>query len=301
MISVLERSPEARASLTESYATYRALRPPKPSYLGFISENAPPEHWWQSRLRLLQLLGGGSRSHYISTAGPRDLSYSISTVLTRIEPFQNELVSESIILGSRQGLHHEALHLLTHGLGDYDTAIRYCLFGGFSRQPPSSITSAPLSTTTSSVTDSFSQKDLFTHLLKEFLQIEDLSDRIERTSDLLTRFAPLYTVRDVLALVPEDWSVDILSEFLIRVLRDLVAEKREVKVQRALSAGLNLKIGVDMLEKGTEVVGGGWVEDEDGVKALNQGRNDGNGDMKGKGKGKAKMPANESDDEQVIR
>ncbi|KMU72171.1 hypothetical protein CISG_00480 [Coccidioides immitis RMSCC 3703] len=113
------------------------------------------------------------------------------------------------------------------------------------------------------------RKDLFYHLLKEFLQITDLSDRVERTSDLLTRFAPLYDVGEVLSLVPDSWSVDILSGFLVRVLRGLVAEKREVKVQRALSAGLNLRVGVEMLET-SEDVGGGWVEDEDSVRALRE-------------------------------
>ncbi|WEW54763.1 hypothetical protein PRK78_000188 [Emydomyces testavorans] len=264
VLSVLESSPEARASLAESYSTHRALRPPKPSYLGFISENAPQDHWWQSRLRLLQLLSGEPQSQFTPTPGPRGLSYSIPTVLARIEPFQNELVSESIILGGRQGRHHEALHLLTHGLGDYDTAIRYCLFGGFfsslSSPPPSITASAELS----------SRKDLFAHLLKEFLQIADPSERIERTSDLLARFAPLYDVHDVLSFVPDDWSVDILSGFLVRVLRGLVAEKREVGVQRALSAGLNLRVGVEMLEKGEEI-GGGWVEEESGVRVLREG------------------------------
>ncbi|EEP82188.1 conserved hypothetical protein [Uncinocarpus reesii 1704] len=280
VLSVLETSPEARASLAESYSTYRALRPPKPSYLTFISENAPSEHWWQSRLRLLQLLGGESRSQFTSIPTARDLSYSISTVLDRIEPFRNELVSESIILGGRQGRHHEALHLLTHGLGDYDTAIRYCLFGGIS-------SSHSTSTTMQASASSASQKDLFSHLLKEFLHISDPSDRIERTSDLLTRFAPIFDVGEVLSIVPDGWSVDILSGFLVRVLRDLVTEKREVKVQRALSAGLNLRVGVEMLEKG-EQAGGGWIEEEDGVKVLRE--NSANEDG---GKGKNKVNGND--------
>ncbi|EAS32172.1 TGF beta receptor associated protein 1 [Coccidioides immitis RS] len=283
VLTVLETSVQARASLAESYSTYRALRPPKPSYLGFISENAPPEHWWQSRLRLLQLLGGESRSQFTSTPRPHDLAYSIPTVLARIEPFQNELVSESIILGSRQGRHHEALHLLTHGLGDYDTAIRYCLFGGFA-------SSYSTSSTMPGTTVPPHRKDLFYHLLKEFLQITDLSDRVERTSDLLTRFAPLYDVGEVLSLVPDSWSVDILSGFLVRVLRGLVAEKREVKVQRALSAGLNLRVGVEMLET-SEDVGGGWVEDEDSVRALREEKK-----KVDTGKGKSKVIVDESEE-----
>ncbi|OAX81943.1 hypothetical protein ACJ72_03712 [Emergomyces africanus] len=269
VLSILESSPEARASLTESYSTYRALQAPKPSYLSFITHNHPPEPWWQSRLRLLQLLGGGSTTRFTSTSPPANLSYSISTVLARIEPFKNELVSESIILDGRQGRHREALRLLTHGLSDYDSAIRYCVYGG-----PTS--STPTSTSTTSDTAAASaarQTELFTYLLTEFLQIVDPVCRIERTSDLLARFASVYDIADVLRLVPDEWSVDILSEYLVRVLRSVVSGAREAKVQRALSAGLYLRVDVGYGEKVERI--GGWVEDETGVRGL---KGDGEGE-----------------------
>ncbi|PGH12070.1 hypothetical protein AJ80_06889 [Polytolypa hystricis UAMH7299] len=273
VLSVLESSPEARQSLAESYSTYRALQPPKPSYLSFITHNAPLEPWWKSRLRLLQLLGGGGTSQYTSTPAPTDISYSIPSVLARIEPFQNELVSESIILDGRQGRHREALHLLTHGLGDYDTAIRYCVFGG-----PTSSTSTPPPLLTSSP----DQSALFTHLLHEFMQIIDPSVRIERVSDLLARFAPLYDISTVLSLVPEDWSVDILSDYLVRVLRGLVSDSREVRVQRALSAGLYLQVDAQFVD-GMEKVGG-WVEEREGVvRGLKTGEGGGDGGDEGDG------------------
>ncbi|KKK16141.1 hypothetical protein AOCH_004903 [Aspergillus ochraceoroseus] len=246
VLSVLESSPEARASLSESYSTYRALRPPKPTYMNFITENTPSEPWWQSRLRLLQLLGGGSTSQFTSVPAP-NLNYSIPAVLARIEPFQNELVSESIILDGLQGRHREALRLLTHGLGDYDAAARYCLFGG------------PRSTSSTGAALEFAersrQSELFGYLLDEFLQIQDLSERIERTSDLLSRFAAWFDVREVLGIIPDDWSVDILGGFLVHVFRVLVSESHEVKIERALSAGLNLRVAAEHI-CGMEKVGG---------------------------------------------
>ncbi|KAH8699015.1 putative TGF beta receptor associated protein 1 [Talaromyces proteolyticus] len=260
ILNVLQSSPDARASLKESYSTYRALRLPKPTYLHFISENAPPEAWWQSRLRLLQLLGGPN-TVFTSTAG-RDLSYSISAVLSRIEPFQDELVSESIILDGRQGRHKEALRLLTHGLGDYDSAIRYCLLGGTSGTQSAAFA---LSSTTENIKGS-EQADMFKYLLTEFLHIENVSDRIERTSDLLARFSHWFEVHEVLSLIPDDWSVDILSDFLAHVFRDLVSQGREVRVQKALSASLSLRIGVEYLEDLEKR--GGWVEDDQGLRSL---------------------------------
>ena len=187
------------------------------------------------------------------------MSYSIPAVLSRIEPFKDELVSESIILDGRQGRHREALRLLTHGLGDYDTAIRYCLFGG-------PTTTAATSITTTTPAKPAIQTELFTHLLQEFLRIANPSDRIERTSDLLSRFAPWFDVSEVLALVPDDWSVEIVSEFLVRVLRGLVTSTREVRVQRALSAGYNLRVGAEYLE-GVEKIGG-WIEDGEGIRRI---------------------------------
>ncbi|GIK04705.1 hypothetical protein Aspvir_008799 [Aspergillus viridinutans] len=257
VLSVLESSPAARESLAESYSTYRALRPPKPTYMNFIMENTPSESWWQSRLRLLQLLGGGSSSQFSSTPSPSKLTYSIPAVLARIEPFQNELVSESVILDGLQGRHREALRLLTHGLGDYDSAVRYCLFGG-----PRSTSSAG----TVELADKPHQSELFRYLLDEFLQIQDVSERIERTSDLLARFAAWFDIKDVLQLIPDDWSVDILSGFLAHVFRVLVSQTREARIERALSASLNLRIGAEYIE-GMEK-GGGWLEDDSGVRRL---------------------------------
>ncbi|KAE8354956.1 hypothetical protein BDV28DRAFT_163675 [Aspergillus coremiiformis] len=260
VLSVLETSPAARESLSESYSTYRALQPPKPTYMNFITENTPSESWWQSRLRLLQLLGGGGSSQFSSVPSPK-FTYSIPAVLARIEPFQNELVSESIILDGLQGRHREALHLLTHGLGDYDSAVRYCLFGG------------PQSTSSTSTLAEFAERshqcELFGYLLDEFLHIQDPSECIERTSDLLARFASWFDVGEVLRLVPDHWSVDILSGFLAHVFRVLLSQSRETRIERTLSAGLNLRVGTEYIE-GVEKVGG-WVEDGEGLRRLKDG------------------------------
>lgn len=227
--------------------------------MNFITANAPPEPWWQSRIRLLQLLGGSSSSSSQFSSSttpttPTNLTYSIPSILSRIEPFQHELVSESVILDGLQGRHRDALHLLTHGLGDYDSAIRYCIFGGPSSAAPA---------------DRTLQRELFSNLLDEFLRISDPSERIERSSDLLARFAAWFDVSDVLRLVPDDWSVDILSGFLAHVFRVLVTESREVRIERALSAALNLRVGTEFID-GVDKVGG-WVEDAEGLRRLRDG------------------------------
>ena len=255
MLSVLESSSDARESLSESYTTYRALSAPKPTYLTFITQNAPQDQiWWQSRLRLLQLLSGGS-SYGSSSTTSQQLKYSIPTVLSRLAPFSKYLVSESIILDARQGHHSRAIDSLVHGLGDYDTAIRYCYFGG---------PSTPSTTIDSSLLPSPEvQKSLFNHLLAQFLQIAEPEDRVERTSDLLSHFPHYFDPLEILNSLPSDWSVDHLAEFFARTLRKLRSERDETMVVRGLAAAENLRKQVEWVE-GCEKLGA-MIEEVEGV------------------------------------
>jgi hypothetical protein len=231
----LQESAEARATLAQTYESYRALRPPKPTYRQFITDNTIDEEWWYSRLRLLQLLGGsqGSASQYDVTA-----------ILARIAPYTQELVPEVIILDGRQGHHEEAMRLLTHGLGDYDTAIRYCLRGGSSIYHQISGIVARESLPTQE-----QQAKLFNFLLAEFLQIEDVSDRIEQTSSLLERFGGWFDIGYVLSLIPDTWSVELVSGFLVSALRRIVRERSETMIAKALSGAENLKVTAELIGK----------------------------------------------------
>ncbi|APA10477.1 hypothetical protein SS1G_07013 [Sclerotinia sclerotiorum 1980 UF-70] len=235
----LEESPEARAILIQTYESYRALRPPKPTYRQFITENPLNEEWWHSRLRLLQLLGGsqGSASQY-----------DVAAILARIAPYTQELVPEIIILDGRQSHHEEALRLLTHGLGDYDTAINYCLLGGSSIYHPISGTLSPATLPTRS-----EQAALFHSLLAEFLKIDDLSNRVEQTSSLLERFGGWFDVGDVLGMIPDTWSVELVSGFLVSALRCIVRERSETMVVKALSGADNLKTSVVLVDRVREM------------------------------------------------
>ncbi len=185
MLGVLEHSTNARSILVASYETYRALRPPRPTYREFIIENAIDEPWWDDRLRLLQLLGG---SHGAATA------YDVPSALARLEPFEKELVPEMIILDGQQSRHDSALRLLTHGLGDYDSAINYCLLGGSGIFHPTFG-----ATPAEAVPSRTEQAALFDHLLLEFLRIEDPSQLVEQTSRLLERFGRWYDLPRVRA------------------------------------------------------------------------------------------------------
>lgn len=235
VLSVLGSSKEAHELLAQSYENYRALYPPKPTYRQFIIDNAVPVPWWHDRLRLLELLGGSHGA---------DFSYNVESILSRIEPFEQDLVPESIILDGRQGRHQQALRLLTHGLGDYHTAINYCLLGGASIFYPTSGTVSLIEAPTNE-----EQSILFGFLLGEFLRIEDVNNKLERTSELLERFGAWYDVSDVLGLIPESWSVDLISGFLVNAFRRLIEDKNEAMITKALSGAENLQIASSFIEK----------------------------------------------------
>lgn len=151
-----------------------------------------------------------------------------------------------IILHGRQEQHQEALRLLTHGLGDFDTAISYCLYGYSSIFRP--ITTGTIPIPQSELPSRSEQSRLFNFLLSEFLNIEDLSQRIERTGELLERFGGWFDIGEVLAILPNEWSVDIFSGFLINSLRRLVREKAESGIVRALSDAQNSEMSAKLVE-----------------------------------------------------
>ena len=243
VISVLESCPSARDMLAESYSVYKALQPPKPTYRQFITENAISDPWWHDRLRLLELIGGSHGAGF---------SYDLNSVLQRVEPWEESLVPESIILDGRQGRHQPALRLLTHGLGDYHTAINYCLLGGssiFHPTTPSTLSQEAEEEGQNGTPTHAQQVILFAYLLPEFLRIQDETDRLERTSELLARFSSFFDVFDVLPQIPDDWSVDLLAGFLVAKLREAVSAGREASVVKALSGSENLQMSVVWAEK----------------------------------------------------
>lgn len=243
VVEDLKSSPSSREAIMATYDTYRALSSPKPTYRHFLADNAPPDDdVYHSRLRLLQLLSGAH-------------DYNAETIRQRIAALPTDLlVPETIILSGREKNHGEALRLLVHQLGDYDTAVSYCLRGGTNTD---SFTTSDGTRPHEALPTPETQQRLFYSLLHEFLRIRDVSDRIEHTGALLGRFGGWFEIDQVLALVPDNWSVDVVSGFLVGALRRLMTEKNESAVTRALSGAQNLRVSHDLVtridEKGPSV------------------------------------------------
>jgi hypothetical protein len=136
---------------------------------------------------------------------------------------------------------------LTHGLADYDTAIRYCLLGGsniFHLQSASVTASQP-----SVLPSRDEQSKLFNFLLNEFFAIESEDARLERTAELLERFGGWFDAAKVLEQIPDEWSVQDVAGFLVHAFRRLVRDKNETVVVKALCSAQNLKKSLEVIEK----------------------------------------------------
>ncbi|KAJ6789741.1 hypothetical protein PWT90_05741 [Aphanocladium album] len=234
VIGDLKLSEASRDAVMAAYTAYKALQAPKPTYHHFLTANTPEDNEvWQSRLRLLQLLGGAN-------------DYNTASIRERISSLPGDLlVPETIILAGRESHHEQALHLLVHKLGDYDSVVSYCLRGGASvfstpEGTPRRSSDAPPPSTEH-------QQRLFSVVLREFLSIEDASERVEQTGALLERFGGWFDLDEVLSLIPDSWSVDVVAGFLVGALRRLVRERHEAKVASALSGAQNLRVSYDLI------------------------------------------------------
>lgn len=58
-------------------------------------------------------------------------------------------------------------------------------------------------------------------------------------------------MRQVLELIPDSWSVELVSGFLIGALRRLVTEKSEAMIVKSLSGAENLQVASAFVEKCT--------------------------------------------------
>ncbi|PHH70287.1 hypothetical protein CDD82_7222 [Ophiocordyceps australis] len=231
VIGDLEKSQSNRDAMMAAYEAYRALQFPKPTYYHFLEENAPAnDEVWHSRLRLLQLL-----------SGPHD--YDCQAIRGRISSLPGDfLVPETIILAGREHHGSDALRLLVHRLGDYDTAVAYCLRGG------SSVYAVPQSQGRgSSVPQAEQQRRLFQNLLREFLAIGDVTDCMEQTGGLLERFGPWFDIDEVLQLVPDSWPVAVVAGFLLGAMQRLARDKNESIVTRALRGSENLRANYNVV------------------------------------------------------
>lgn len=129
----------------------------------------------------------------------------------RVKP--TTLHREKAILLSRAGEHTQALQVLVHLERDPRAAEVFCCRAAQGR-------------------DSQFRQTLLLTLLQIYLSSEDLASA---AADLLNNNPRSFVAEKVIQLLPDSWSVQLLSQFLIGSLRETLHQRRMARLQKALS------------------------------------------------------------------
>uniref|UniRef100_A0A8C9AB97 Transforming growth factor beta receptor associated protein 1 n=1 Tax=Prolemur simus TaxID=1328070 RepID=A0A8C9AB97_PROSS len=146
------------------------------------------------------------------------------------------LPMESAILHGKLGEHEKALHILVHELKDFSAAEDYCLWCSEGQDPPH-------------------RQRLFHTLLAIYLHAGPSAHELTVAAvDLLNRHATEFDAAQVLQLLPDTWSVQLLCPFLTGAVRDSVHARRTMQVAVGLARSENLTYTYDKMKlKGSSV------------------------------------------------
>ncbi|XP_020494335.3 transforming growth factor-beta receptor-associated protein 1 [Labrus bergylta] len=137
--------------------------------------------------------------------------FDVSVVYERIK--STTLHVEKAILLGRVGEHAEALQVLVHQERDLQAAQAFCCRASQNQ-------------------DSQFRQTLLLTLLQIYLRSHDLTNA---AMDLLNDNAQVFTAENVIRILPDTWSVQLLSQFLVASLRQTFHQRRMASLQKALS------------------------------------------------------------------
>ncbi|XP_039640941.1 transforming growth factor-beta receptor-associated protein 1 isoform X4 [Perca fluviatilis] len=136
--------------------------------------------------------------------------YDVSTVYERVK--SATLHIEKAILLGRTGEHSQALQVLVHQEGDLQAAEAYCCRAAQGR-------------------DSQFRQTLLLTLLQIYLSSEALTSA---AVDLLNNNPRVFVAEKIIQLLPDSWSIQLVSQFLVRSLRESFHQRQMVRLQKAL-------------------------------------------------------------------
>nr|XP_040056091.1 transforming growth factor-beta receptor-associated protein 1 isoform X1 [Gasterosteus aculeatus aculeatus] len=137
--------------------------------------------------------------------------YDVSTVYERVE--WTTLRLEKAILLGKTGGHSQALQVLVHQEGDLKAAEAYCCRAARGR-------------------DTVFRQTLLLTLLQMYLSSEDLGSA---AVDLLNNHPRVLAAEKVIRLLPDSWSVQLVSQFLVGSLRETFHQRRMAQLQKAMA------------------------------------------------------------------
>ncbi|XP_034613929.1 transforming growth factor-beta receptor-associated protein 1 [Trachemys scripta elegans] len=161
--------------------------------------------------------------------------YRIHFILDKIKG--TDLHMERAILYGKLEEHDKALHILVHELKDFSAAEDYCIWSSESKDLP------------------YRQR-LFHMLLLVYLNPGSSDcELVMAAVDLLNNHAAEFDAARVLQLVPDSWSVQLLSPFLTRAMRESIHTKRMTQITLGLAKAENLIYKHDKVKlKGSPII-----------------------------------------------
>ncbi|XP_078401715.1 transforming growth factor-beta receptor-associated protein 1 homolog isoform X1 [Cetorhinus maximus] len=146
--------------------------------------------------------------------------YRVHLLLGKIK--DTDLYMECAILHGKLEEHEKALEILVHKLKDFQAAEDYCLWNSHGKDPSC-------------------RQRLFHMLLALYLHPGVTSDALAMAGvDLLNNRAVEFDAIRVLQLVPENWSIQLLSPFLTRAMRGSFHSKCTAELSSGLARSENL-------------------------------------------------------------
>uniref|UniRef100_G3X1U5 Transforming growth factor beta receptor associated protein 1 n=1 Tax=Sarcophilus harrisii TaxID=9305 RepID=G3X1U5_SARHA len=160
--------------------------------------------------------------------------YRVHCLIDKIQG--TSLYMESAILHGKLEKHDRALHILVHELKDFSAAKDYCLWISQGKDP-------------------LYRQQLFHMLLSVYLKPGPSDcDLVLAAVDLLNQHATEFDAAQVLQLVPDTWSVQLLAPFLTRAMRESLHTKRMTQAALGLAKSENLLYKHDKIKlKGNPV------------------------------------------------
>ncbi|KAM6178702.1 transforming growth factor-beta receptor-associated protein 1 [Rhynchocyon petersi] len=161
-------------------------------------------------------------------------SYRVHFLIDKVQG--TGLHMESAILHGKLEEHEKALHILVHELKDFSAAEDYCLWSSEGK-------------------DSACRQRLFHLLLSVYLSAgpTDCELRVAAV-DLLNHHAAEFDAAQVLQLLPDTWSVQLLCPFLMGAMRHSIHTRRMTRVALGLAESENLIYKYDKMKlKGSSI------------------------------------------------
>ncbi|CAG8574593.1 9361_t:CDS:10 [Ambispora gerdemannii] len=222
------------------------------TYISFLSNRPSDDGISHARLKAIMFMQQQSTR------------YEGKAILEKLLESKQDLYPELAIIYGKLNEHEKSLHILVDQLKDYRGAEAFCLYAGrmigINRKTSELLSPAKLKRQTADNQRILEdkrliglRKALFLKLLKVYLGMKNGDDSVDQIVDLLNKQASYFDIVEVLRLLPEVWSIEMLSEFLIRSLRQSYHDYRESQILKGLLRGENMMVNSELYKAYDEV------------------------------------------------